>query len=110
MKKYILIIKTITNDKLSKSLIGGGASVKAPQDIHKIALQNGYEEYPIILRGYKNKLLFIVVLFLKMIRLAINLPNGATLLIQYPSLNPKMLYFILPFFFLYIIIYLYYQI
>ena len=65
MKKYILIIKTITNDKLSKSLIGGGASVKAPQDIHKIALQNGYEEYPIILRGYKNKLLFIVVLFLK---------------------------------------------
>lgn len=32
-----------------------------------------------------------------MIRLAINLPNGATLLIQYPSLNPKMLYFILPF-------------
>ena len=47
MKKYILIIKTITNDKLSKSLIGGGASVKAPQDIHKIALQNGYEEYPI---------------------------------------------------------------
>ena len=97
MKKYILIIKTITNDKLSKSLIGGGASVKAPQDIHKIALQNGYEEYPIILRGYKNKLLFIVVLFLKMIRLAINLPNGATLLIQYPSLNPKMLYFILPF-------------
>ena len=97
MKKYILIIKTITNDKLSKSLIGGGASVKAPQDIHKIALRNGYEEYPIILRGYKNKLLFIVVLFLKMIRLAINLPNGATLLIQYPSLNPKMLYFILPF-------------
>ena len=97
MKKYILIIKTIANDKLSKSLIGGGASVKAPQDIHKIALQNGYEEYPIILRGYKNKLLFIVVLFLKMIRLAINLPNGATLLIQYPSLNPKMLYFIFPF-------------
>ena len=37
MKKYILIIKTITNDKLSKSLIGGGASVKAPQDIHKIS-------------------------------------------------------------------------
>ena len=32
-----------------------------------------------------------------MIRLAINLPNGATLLIQYPSLNPKMLYFIFPF-------------
>ena len=89
MKKYILIIKTIANDKLSKSLIGGGASVKAPQDIHKIALQNGYEEYPIILRGYKNKLLFIVVLFLKMIRLAINLPNGATLLIQYPSLILK---------------------
>ena len=54
MKKYILIIKTITNDKLSKSLIGGGASVKAPQDIHKIALQNGYEEYPLKMIGYSS--------------------------------------------------------
>lgn len=96
MKKYILIIKTIANDKLSKSLIGGGASVKAPQDIHSIALQNGYEEYPIVMNGCKNKKLFVIVLFLKIIRLAIHLPKGATLLIQYPSLNPKILYFILP--------------
>lgn len=44
MKKYILIIKTIANDKLSKSLIGGGASVKAPQEyiklLYKMVMKN----------------------------------------------------------------------
>ncbi|MFR3186650.1 MAG: galactofuranosyltransferase [Phocaeicola sp.] len=95
MKK--IIVNTFIVDKYKGQNMSGGASYKAPHDILKITLKHGYTEHKVSVSNYKSKVLIHLALIVKLLKIWFIYPSQTYLMIQYPCINPRILYILLPF-------------